>query len=491
MLKTKVSPEPFNRDSNVKQLGNIERRRRNVMSILILGLCSMAWAVPLENVENVPLSRHQLSIWNQPEFHQALAESYLAKTDIEPAITPAELEKLQKIFELRKEEKIDEAVQLLMNKYITETSSAVFDLTLANLYYEQNNYEAAVEFSQKAIDKDPPKTHKYLRAWERLAWSYVSMEEFAKAIPAFIKVIELGGHSSYNYGMLGYSYGRVENYLCAETAYRTAIMLDSKQIDWKAGLAQSLYMQQRYSEVASYCDTLIQTYPNNHKFWLLQANAYLGLKELDKAAVNFEMVDHLGQSTDKLLYTLGDIYINQELYDTGVSAYVRAIEKNPHHNPESRVLSAAKILTARGALAETKALINSIETLQGSYIGTQDKKELLRLKARIAVAEGAGDDEIAILEEIITLDPLDGDALILSGQYYQRKEQPEKAIFYYERAAGIEGFEAEAKLRHGQLLVSQGKYTEALNFLRRAYEMEPREQLQKYVEQVERVAKAR
>ena len=55
----------------------------------------------------------------------------------------------------------------------------------------------------------------------------------------------------------------------------------------------------------------------------------------------------------------------------------------------------------------------------------------------------------------------------------------------------LEKFEADAKVRHAQLLVGQRKYAEALPLLRRAQELKPREDVQKFLEQVERFAKSR
>jgi tetratricopeptide (TPR) repeat protein len=95
---------------------------------------------------------------------------------------------------------------------------------------------------------------------------------------------------------------------------------------------------------------------------------------------------------------------------------------------------------------------------------------------------------VKILEEIVRLDPLEGETLILLGQFYATTDM-EKAIFYFERAAALEAFEASAKLRHGQLLVKNGKYQEALPLLKRAYELKPREEVQRYTEQVERAAR--
>jgi tetratricopeptide (TPR) repeat protein len=148
-------------------------------------------------------------------------------------------------------------------------------------------------------------------------------------------------------------------------------------------------------------------------------------------------------------------------------------------------------LAARGANSQAKPLVARVEELRGKDISAEEKKDLLKLRARIALSEGAGEEEAKVLKEIVDLDPLDGDALLLLGQHAQRANDPAQAVFYYERAAGLEAFEADAKVRHAQLLVSQGKYAEALPLLRRAQQLKPRENIQQYLEQVERVSQSR
>jgi tetratricopeptide (TPR) repeat protein len=256
------------------------------------------------------------------------------------------------------------------------------------------------------------------------------------------------------------------------------------------GLARSLFKQERYAEAVALCDRLIADDPDRADLWLLQANAYIGLAKPLKAAVNYEMVDRLGKSTTTSLNMLGDIYVNQELFEIAVTSYVRALEKDPDGSP-ARAIRAAKVLTSRAALAETKRLIERIELLRGNDLSDDERKDLLKLRARIAVAEGSGEEEVRVLEEIVALDPLDGEALILLGQHCTRSGDFEKAVFYFESAASLEKHEADAKVRHAQLLVQQGKYTEALPLLRRAQDLKPRDDVQKYLEQVERVAKSR
>jgi tetratricopeptide (TPR) repeat protein len=99
-----------------------------------------------------------------------------------------------------------------------------------------------------------------------------------------------------------------------------------------------------------------------------------------------------------------------------------------------------------------------------------------------------------MLEEIIRLDPLDGEALMLLAQHYAstgKEGDVDRAMLYYERAAGIEQFAANAKVRHAQIFVSQSRFAEAIQLLRQAQEIKPREDVARYLEQVERISKSR
>jgi tetratricopeptide (TPR) repeat protein len=431
------------------------------------------------------LSKAELDFWNSPEFRKQIAESYLSETEIEPRVTESERDKILKALELIQSDKMDEAARLLQ-KETKEASSAVFDFTLANIYFQQEQLAQASAGYERAVQKFP----KFRRAWKNLGLIHIRNGQFEKAIDALTRVVSLGGNDALTFAQLGFAYLSVENNLCAESAYRMAVLLDPATIDWKVGLATSVLKQERYAEAVALFDGLISDNPNRADLWLYQANAYIGLSQPLKAAVNYELVDRLGGSTVSSLNKLGDIYVNQELFETAVNSYIRALEKDPQGSTE-HAIKVAKVLVFHSALEETKGLIHRIETLNTNKLDDSTRKELLKLRAQIAVAEGSGDEQVKVLEEIVALDPLDGQALILLGQQYGRSGNFDKAAFYYERAEGLEKFEADAKVRHAQLLVGQGKYAEALPLLRRAQDLKPREDVGKYLEQVERFAKSR
>jgi tetratricopeptide (TPR) repeat protein len=303
-------------------------------------------------------------------------------------------------------------------------------------------------------------------------------------------VIETGGGDGMMYGLLGYACANTEDHIAAESAYRMAALMEPERLDWRMGMANSFFKQRRYGEATALCATLIEQRPDDAKLWLLQANAFVGLKQVDKAAENLELVDRLGKSTFDSLSLLGDIYVNEGMHDLATNAWLRAIEQDQKQNHEP-ALRAANQLVARAAYDAGGKLVDGIERSYGSSLDARAKLDLLRLRARLALATGAGDQEAALLEEIVALDPLDGNSLILLGQFHARNGDVDRAIFRYEQAAEIEAFAADAKVRHAQLLAGQGEFEKAVPLLRAAQSLNRREHVQRFLEDVERVAAGR
>jgi len=443
---------------------------------------------PPPAAESKPATRlpaEQLAIWNDPEFQRRFTESYVAETEIEPRVTSEERDRMQEVLERIAADDMDGALKLL-NKHGGPTASAVFDFTGANIHFQRDELEAALEGYRQAVAKFP----KFRRAWKNLGLIRLRRNEFQEAGAALTRVISLGGGDALTYGLLGFCYSNLDRHVAAETAYRMASLLDPESTEWKLHLTRSFFQQHRYADAVALCDSLIAENPAAADLWLLQANAYIGLEQPLAAAENLELVDRLGASTFDSLTMLGDIYVNEALYGLAVEAYVRALGMK-EDAPVARFIRAAKVLTARGALDETRTLVAGVERLRGEQLDPDERIDLLKLKARLAVAAGADDEQVQVLESIVELDPLDGEALILLGQSAARTGDVEQAIFYYERAETLEGFEADAKVRHAQLLVGQSRYDEALVLLRRAQKLQPRENIQEYLEQVERIANKR
>lgn len=427
--------------------------------------------------------QEELDLFKDPAFRKQFLGSYGVLADYEPKVSPVERQELEKVLALMPTD--PDAARAVAEAAAKPDASALIDFTLGNMYFQKDQPEPAADRYRLATAKFPS----FRRAWKNLGLVSVRLGRHDEAIKALSRLIELGGGDGLSYGLLGYSYSATGQFVSAESAYRNAVLLQSDLLDWKLGLAQSLLKQRKYAETTSLCDELIERYPDRADFWLLQANAFIGLGQPLKAAEDFEMAARMGKATPQSLYTLGDIYANQSLYDLAGRAYARAIEAAPDQDLERPVRS-VEILAQRDALPQSRLLLAKVRETFASTLDEAGRTRLLRLEARLAVADGQGGQAVESLEQIVAIDPLDGEALMLLGQHYGRANEIDRAIFYYERAESLEPFEADAKVRHAQLLVARSQYRDAVPLLKRAQELKPRDEVARYLEQVERIARA-
>jgi tetratricopeptide (TPR) repeat protein len=424
-------------------------------------------------------------IWDDPTFQRQFLGSYGVNADVEPRVSPDEVKILDKIRPLMAE-RLSEADETLVQS-MKPDCSAVLDFTLGSLRFQQDRMDDALASYRNAVQKFPS----FKRAWRNIGLIEAKDGRYDEAIKAFTRMIVLGGGDSYAYGLLGISYAAKQDFQAAEAAFRNALLLQPENTQWRLQLTRCVFKQGKFEDAAALLDVLIQQYPDEVNFWLYQAQSYLGMKQPLKAAENLEALALLGRASAETLYTLADVYFNESLPDLQARAALRAIDADPKQLGKN-ALRVARQLTSRGALAEARQVTKHMHEVLDAQIVDAERRDLLKLEARLAMAEGGGgDDAVKVLEEVVKLDPLDGEALMLLGQHYAKHNEPDRAIFWYERAEGIEASEGTAKLRHAQVLVSLSRYADALPLLRRAHELMKRDDVGRYVEEVERLSKAR
>ncbi len=426
-------------------------------------------------------------MWKDPEFQKQFLGSYAYAAEIEPRLSAVEKQQLEKIIPLLGNDPA--AAKAELAKIARPDSSALLDFTLGNLELQEGSLDIALDHYRTAVAKFPS----FRRAWKNMALIQVQQANFDNAIRSFSRVLELGGTDGLTWGLLGYAYAGSGNQVSAESAYRSAALLQPDSLDWKLGLIQSVLRQQKYAEAAALTEELISKNPDRADFWLIQAAAYIGMGQPMRAAEDYEVAVRLGAATIPVWQTLGDIYANEHLLDLAARSYREALLLDASQ-PLQKPIRNVEVLVQRGALDQASGLIEAIQQSASEREGgiePADRRTLLKLEARLAVARGQGGDAAKALQEVVALDPLDGEALLLLGQYFQKENDPVQAIAYYERAESLEAFEADAKVRHAQVLVAQSRYGEAVPLLKRAQEIRPRDEVARFLEQVERVARSR
>ncbi|MDW7979502.1 MAG: tetratricopeptide repeat protein, partial [Verrucomicrobiales bacterium] len=422
------------------------------------------------------------SLWNDPEFQRRLIGSYGFDSDVEPRLTAEEQQFYrEKILPLLRDDP-RKAIPELESRVKPE-ASALFDFLLGNIHFQHGDTTNAVKWFERAVAKFPS----FRRAWKNLGLALARDGKFDAAVGPLTRSIALGDADPRAFGLLGFAHLNAGRFVSAEAAYRQALLLEPDNLDFQLGLVKSLVAQADYDSALALLDELLRKHPERDALWSVQANVYLQKNELVKAAVNFEVLRRLDKATADNLFTLGDIYLSLEARELALDAYRAALEKDAWQRP-AKALRAAELLTARGAYAEAKSFCERIRAVAAGKLAPDDELKLLKQEAKVALATGSGEDAIKVLEQIIARNPLDGEALLLAGDYYARAGEPEKAEFRYDAAAKLPGFEADAYVKHAQLLVKSGKYALAAEKLRKAQKLKPRDTVQRYLEKVEQLA---
>lgn len=452
--------------------------RRYVLAALIAGV-ALTDAARAEQTDQAVAA-----MFGDPEFKQQFLGTYGIHPDIEPKLSPDERLTLEKIYPLIASNPAQAISELELAA--KPGATAMFDFVLGNLYFQRDDAVNAGKWYGLAVQKFPS----YRRAHKNLGLIQIRDGKYDLAVHSFTKMIELGGGDALSYGLLGHAYAAKQDYLAAEAAYRNALLLQPDNPDWRLGLARTIFKQQKYEEAAALLNVLLEKSPDKAEFWMLQANAYVGMKQPLKAAENLEVVYRLGKATPESLNLLGDLYVNESQLELAANAYLRAIEAGPGQ-PPTKALRAAEVLSTRGGMVQAKTVLAAIDQQLAAQSSDEDRRKALKLRARLALADGDGAEAVKVMEQVVAQDPLDGDALMLIGGHYAKQGDPDRALIYFERAANLEAFEAQAKARQAQVLVQKAKYSEALPLLKRSQEIKPSEEIARYIEQVERLARAK
>ncbi len=427
---------------------------------------------------NIPLRN---DYFTDEAWVKSFTYTYGVDTRTEPTINAEEKELFDQLVPLIRTN-INAAISTLRAS-ITPESSPALNFTLGNLYFESENYSSALSSYRTAIKGFP----NFMRAHGVLGKLFVRTNNLKSAVPRFVKTIELGGATGDIYGLLGHCYYNLEMIDPALASYQQALLYTPKSKDWKIGKTQCLLFMQRWEESITMLDELITGKPDRPEFWLLQANAYLGLKRDMEAAANLEVLRRMGKARADSLFLLGDIYINKGLAKLAYSVYVQAL-KGKEKSDVRIPLRVASILAAQGLWDEAKSYLGSIRQSYGRKIKGEAELELLTLESEIALATGDTEKAVRTLKIIIDRDPLNCKSLLLLADFQWNDEQIEEAIFNFEAARKIYDCRYRALLQQSQMYVSRGEYSEAVPLLREAVDIEPTDNVEDYLEAVERAA---
>ena len=430
--------------------------------------------------QTYPLSENS---WNNPDFVKRFLGSYGVLSGKEPEITSEDAELFRGIGERLNANDMQGAISLL-NESIGPDKSAALDYTLGNIYLQNGDYAAGVKAYEGAIRKFP----NFLRAYKNTGLAYIQMQNYEKGAEFIVKSVELGNQEGDSFGLLGYCYLNMGRNEAALDAYRLAGILAPNNKDWQIGKATALQRVGQYEEAIAKFDELIAKFPSNKTFYTAAANACLSLRDEQRAARYLELIRRGNNRDAQVLMLLGDIYLNQNLIPLAVGVYEDVLSIASSGDSE-RILRFARGLVAMGKYADAGAFIEQIQSSRLS-LGSEQQKQILNLRSQIALAEGKSEEAVASLKQLIETDPLNGEALILLGEFYYNTGDNETALFYFERAQKIPSHQVEALIQSARVKVAQRQFADAIDLLQQAQAIKSQPYVEEYLEAIRNALKA-
>lgn len=426
------------------------------------------------SAQSFPLSENA---WSNPEFTERFLGSYGFMTETEPKITKEEGELFQN---LATEIRADPASAIeTLKAAITPESSAALIYTLGNLYLQTQNTELAEQAYSDAIKRFP----NFARAYLNMGLVLVQSQRYEDATPFLTKAVELGVGTDTVYGLLGLSYLNLKLFDSAIDAYRTALILNPKSMDWKRGKLSALIASGETTAAQRLLDELLVEDPNNADYWKFRANNFLSQQNTERAAASLTVATMLGADDFSVKTLLGDLYMNDGLPQLALETYQSAL--NGENVVADKALRMLRILTEQAKYTEAQTLTADVEEALNLEETDPDYLELLNYKAKIALGLDQQESAAEILEDIVGVDPLNGRALILLGEYYWKADDLENALIQFERAEKAPDFAIEAMLNRARVFVQMRDYPKAATILRHVQAVDPKPYIANYLAQVE------
>lgn len=426
--------------------------------------------------QTYPLSEN---FWSNPEFKGRVMGSYGFHTELEPKLSEEEGSLFKELLVLL-ERDVEEGRQYL-KRSLNADSSAALDFMLGTIELQLGNIDEAVESYKGAIKKFP----NFMRAYKSAGYALSQKEDWEEAAKYMVKGLELGGGDGMTYGLLGYCYLNQEKYGAALNAYSLAIAFAPDTTDWQLGLVRCLVYMEDWRKAEGYIEDLILQDPDNHELWLHKANSSLAADSTNEAATHLEIVRRMGKSTVSSLTLLGDIYENQEMHSLAYGAYAEALAQPDGNKALLKANHLAQSFMQYGAYEYARKMSSFVLTEFGDRLEKEQRLSFLNLQAEVELALDNSDAAAEILTKIVDEDPMNGQALLLLGKHAWQKGDMEEAAFLYERAQNLDEVAYSAFLQHGQMMVQQRDYNEAVRLIRRSLDLRYSPQVADYLRNVE------
>ncbi|MDR3268472.1 MAG: tetratricopeptide repeat protein [Tannerella sp.] len=196
------------------------------------------------------------------------------------------------------------------------------------VHYLQDNYAQAIAAYQKAIELKPDDAEAYYS----MGNAYCKQGNYAQAIAVCQKAIELKPDYADAYGSMGTAYYYQGNYAQAIASYQKAIELKPDFAVAYYSMGTAYYYQGNYAQAIAACQKAIELKPDYAEAYGSMGVAYYAQRNYSQAIAAYQKFIEL-KPDDANVYnyyhSMGTAYVFQNNYAQAIAAYQKAIELKP------------------------------------------------------------------------------------------------------------------------------------------------------------------
>jgi len=355
-----------------------------------------------------------------------------------------------------------------------EPASPAFDLLLGNIYYAAGQTAKAEARYLRAVERYPA----FLRAWTNLGVLYYAQGHFAKAIPCLTRAVALGDRESTTLGMTALCLENTGDAVGAELAFVQALALDPGNIGWMDGLVRVFMRAKQYSRAEVMIRNLIKERPAEPRYWLIYADIMVATDRKLAAIALLEQTLSTGIAGPEQLSELAGLLADENLIPEAVRTYGK-IPVTAEALGERKTLQLVRVLIASSDWPKAQALLDELGKLGGS-----GQEAFLRTQADLFAGQKKWREARKVLDELLRLNPMDGNALVSLGRAYLGEGDEVHAILAFQSAVQTKEGEHPASLALANLELRHRHYERSVSHLERALSLEKNDELEEILTRV-------
>ena len=306
----------------------------------------------------------------------------------------------------------------------------------------------------------------HVRAHESLGMLYLQTQRYDEAREHLARAIELGRKTAHVYGAIGYLELQARRYVAAASAFERTLALEPGNRNAQRGLLLALTETRDHTKARALVEPLLRAEPDDRELWLYRARIELAADDQAAALASLETAVRLGDDAAENRIALTTLHLE----NGNIARAVELLQGSARGLDFPLVDRALAWLAEAGRWDDFRTLLRSTDRAE---LGAVEQSLLLTRRASLALHDGNRRAASSALEEALTLDPSNADALVTLGQIYGAQRDYGRADLLLRRASDYPDTRATALIARADVAIAEENFAGALELLRNVVTSNP------------------